>query len=47
VIAATLETFIAGMIAWFWFGQVLSPMQIGGGLLIIVAITWMQLKTST
>lgn len=46
-IAATLEPVVAGILAWIWFGQVLSVMQILGGLLIIVAITWMQFKTAS
>lgn len=44
-IAATLEPLIASILAWVWFGQTLSLMQIIGGLLIMVAITWMQFKT--
>ncbi|MCU0537913.1 MAG: EamA family transporter [Hydrococcus sp. Prado102] len=44
-IAATLEPFVAGMLAWFWFCQTLSVMQIIGGIFIIVAVTWMQFKT--
>jgi drug/metabolite transporter, DME family len=43
-IIATLEPFIAGILAWIWFGQTLTIMQIGGGILIVVAITWMQLQ---
>jgi len=45
-IAATLEPFIAGILAWVWFGQTLTFLQIMGGLLIIVAITWMQLQAT-
>lgn len=44
-IAATLEPVIAGTLAWVWFGQTLTLLQIIGGLLIVVAITWMQLRT--
>lgn len=44
-IAATLEPVIAGVLAWVWFGQTLTVMQIVGGFLIIVAITWMQFQT--
>lgn len=44
-IAATLEPFIAGILAWIWFEQTLTIMQIIGGVLIVVAITWMQFQT--
>jgi drug/metabolite transporter, DME family len=44
-IAATLEPFLASVLAWIWFGQTLTPMQILGGFLIVVAITWMQFQT--
>lgn len=44
-IAATLEPVIAGGIAWIWFGQALTLMQILGAVLIVVAITWMQFQT--
>lgn len=43
-IAATLEPPIAGFLAWIWFGQSLTLMQILGGVLIVAAITWMQLQ---
>ena len=43
-IAATLEPVIAGSLAWVWFGQALSIMQIMGGVLIVAAVTWMQFK---
>ncbi|MDF5714132.1 MAG: EamA family transporter [Rhizonema sp. NSF051] len=43
-IAATLEPFIAGVLAWICFGQVLTPLQITGGVLIIAAVTWLQIK---
>ncbi len=46
-IVATLEPFVAGVLAWVWFGQTLSMMQIFGGVLIVVAITWMQIKTAS
>lgn len=45
-IAATLEPLVAGIIAWFWFGQTLTLLQIFGGLLIVVAVTAMQIKTT-
>lgn len=43
-IIATLEPAIAGVLAWIWFGQALTIMQLVGGVLIVAAITWMQLK---
>ncbi|MBD1866422.1 EamA family transporter [Cyanobacteria bacterium FACHB-471] len=43
-IVATLEPFVAAILAWLWFGQTLSLLQILGGVLIIVAVTAMQLK---
>jgi drug/metabolite transporter, DME family len=43
-IAATLEPVVAGVLAWVWFGQTLTMMQILGGFLIVVAITWMQFQ---
>ncbi|NJM59491.1 MAG: EamA family transporter [Oscillatoriales cyanobacterium RU_3_3] len=45
-IAATLEPVVAGVLAWFWFGQTLTLMQIVGGFTIVVAITWMQFQTT-
>ena len=45
-IAATLEPFIAGILAWIWFGQTLTALQISGGVLIIVAVTAVQLKAA-
>jgi drug/metabolite transporter, DME family len=44
-IAATLEPLIAGILAWIWFGQTLTSLQIIGGVSIVVAITWMQFQT--
>lgn len=46
-IAATLEPAIASVLAWIWFGQTLNLAQITGGILIVVAITWMQFKTAS
>lgn len=46
-IIATLEPFVAGVLAWVWFGQMLTMMQIFGGILIVVAITWMQIRTAS
>ncbi|MEG3987792.1 DMT family transporter [Microcoleus sp. S28C3] len=45
-IAATLEPVVAGVLAWFWFDQTLTGMQIVGGFTIVVAITWMQFQTA-
>ena len=46
VIIATIEPVIAAVLAWFWFGQTLTAMQIIGGGLILVAITSLQLTKS-
>lgn len=43
VIAATLEPLFAGIVAWLWLGQVLSVLQIAGGVLILGAVVWLQL----
>ena len=43
-IAATLEPVLGGIVAWVWLGQTLSPIQIAGGALVIVAV--MVLATS-
>lgn len=45
-IVATLEPFVAAILAWMWFGQTLSVFQIIGGVIIIVAVTALQVKTS-
>jgi drug/metabolite transporter, DME family len=45
-ITATLEPLIASVLAWIWFGQTLNWQQLMGGILIIAAITWMQLQTT-
>jgi DME family drug/metabolite transporter len=41
-IVASIEPFIAGIIAWIWFGQHLAPLQVIGGVLIVVAISSLQ-----
>jgi DME family drug/metabolite transporter len=46
-IVATLEPFVAGIMAWVWFGQILTPLQIAGGILIIAAVTWLQVKDAS
>lgn len=43
-IVATLEPFVAAVMAWFWFGQTLTLLQTIGGILIITAVTTLQLK---
>jgi DME family drug/metabolite transporter len=43
-IVATLEPLIAAILAWLWFGQTLTLLQIIGGVLIIVAVTTLQLQ---
>ncbi|MBW4695963.1 MAG: EamA family transporter [Lyngbya sp. HA4199-MV5] len=43
-IVATLEPFVAAVLAWLWFGQTLTLLQIIGGILIIAAVTALQLK---
>lgn len=43
-IVATLEPVVAAILAWLWFGQTLTLLQIIGGVLIIVAVTALQLK---
>jgi len=47
VIIATLEPVIASTLAWLWFGQTLTPKQLIGGILIILAVTVLQLLTSS
>lgn len=43
-IAATIEPPLAGVIAWLWLGETLSPMQIAGGVLILGAVAALQLE---
>jgi drug/metabolite transporter, DME family len=43
-IVATLEPLIAAILAWLWFEQTLTLLQIVGGILIISAVTALQLK---
>lgn len=43
-IAATLEPAIAAVLAWIWLGQTLSLQQIGGGLLVLLAVVSLQLR---
>jgi drug/metabolite transporter, DME family len=46
-IVATLEPFVAAILAWLWFGQTLTLLQIAGGISIIVAVTAIQLRQSS
>ncbi len=43
-IVATLEPFVAAILAWLWFRQTLTLLQITGGVLLISAVTTLQLK---
>lgn len=43
-IVATLEPLVAAILAWLWFGQTLTLLQSIGGVLIIGAVTTLQLK---
>jgi DME family drug/metabolite transporter len=43
-IVATLEPLVAAILAWLWFGQTLTLLQIIGGVLIMSAVTVLQLK---
>lgn len=43
VIIATLEPVIAAALAWIWFGQTLTLLQLVGGILTILAVTALQL----
>lgn len=46
-ITSTVEPVIAGIIAWFVFGEHLDVLQILGGALVIVAVLLSQARTST
>jgi DME family drug/metabolite transporter len=43
-IAATLEPVLAAIAAWSWLGQTLSLQQVAGGVLVIAAVTHLQLS---
>ena len=43
VVIATLEPVIASALAWLWFGQTLTSLQLIGGILIVLAVTVLQL----
>ncbi|WP_146134159.1 EamA family transporter [Chlorogloea sp. CCALA 695] len=47
VVIATLEPVIAAVLAWLWFGQTLTLFQIIGGILIVFAVTVLQLINSS
>jgi len=47
VIAATLEPVVAGVVAWIWLDQVLSGLQLVGGLIIVVAVASLQIRRGT
>lgn len=46
VITATLEPLFAALVAWLALDQVLSPMQIVGGAMILSAVVWLQLNAA-
>lgn len=46
VITATLEPLFAGLVAWIWLDQVLSPLQVAGGALILGAVAWLQIRSA-
>ncbi|MBW3595203.1 MAG: EamA family transporter [Actinobacteria bacterium] len=46
VIAATLEPVVAGVVAWIWLGQLLTPMQLIGGSIIVAAVASLQMRRS-
>ncbi|MGH2316831.1 DMT family transporter [Planococcus sp. SE5232] len=46
-ILSSLEPLTAMVISMFWFGQVLSPVQMLGALLMLVFVTWLSLAGST
>jgi drug/metabolite transporter (DMT)-like permease len=43
-VVATLEPVLAAVFAWAIHGEDLSPVQIGGGLLVVAAVVWVQLQ---
>jgi drug/metabolite transporter (DMT)-like permease len=44
IIAATLEPPVAAVIAWVWLDQILSPLQIVGGVLTLAAVALLQVR---
>ena len=45
-ITATLEPISAGIFAAIFLGEVMSPLQVLGGLIVIASITMLQLSTT-
>ena len=43
-VAATLEPVLAALVAWLWLDQVLSPMQLFGGAMIVAAVLSLQVR---
>jgi DME family drug/metabolite transporter len=41
-IVATLEPVLAAAVAWVVHGESLAAVQIGGGLLVVAAVVWVQ-----
>ena len=46
-IVATIEPVIAAGLAWIWFGQALTILQMLGGVLILSAITLLRLRKAS
>lgn len=46
VITATLEPFFAGLVAWLWLDQILSPLQVVGAGLILTGVVWVQIRST-
>lgn len=44
-VTSTMEPVIAGVVAWFTFGEHLTPLQLLGGLLVIAAVMLSQART--
>lgn len=45
-LTSILEPVIASAVAWVWLGQVLSPLQIGGGVAVLAGVAMLQLETA-
>lgn len=43
-ITATLEPITAGILAWIFINETMAPLQVAGGVLVIVSIILLQLK---
>jgi drug/metabolite transporter (DMT)-like permease len=46
-ITSTVEPVLAGLVAWFVFGEHLGWLQLGGGLLVVAAVVLSQVRTRT